>query len=241
MSLLVCIPFHNSDHNRSERLGYLTKIIDVLTKEYEEEVTIVVDTNSDKELNFNAEIQVHPNLEHPFHLTWMHRQHFKDNIDRYDVFMYLEDDMYLPYKNYLNYLENFKILFPKYIPSFVRIETKRENGISTEYVTDITVKQQLKTVEIGGKQFTNLQQPYHGFWIMPQDALKKTLREDFVRLHTSRETAASYPMWELHKTPMIETEDGQISDKCYSYHLSNNYANAKESPFAKIQPKDIFI
>ncbi len=177
-SLLICIAFHYAP----ERIKYLDKVLNELLTNYHGNIHIIIDTNTfDLEpLNSNGRIQVfvHENLEHPFHLTWMHRKHIKHSIDAFDNFMYVEDDMLIPYENYLNYLENFKLLWPNYVPSFVRIEQKDGEN----FISDIPEQQELNKVEIGGKSFNEFKFPYnyHAFWIMPQKELKETMKDDFV-------------------------------------------------------------
>lgn len=235
-SLLACIAFHYSENN----LPYLTKVVDAFINEYDIPVKIIIDTNTHN-IDFmnTTEIQVvvHDNLKHPFHLTWMHRQHIKYNINNYDNFMYLEHDMYLPFKNYLNYLDNFKILFPACIPSFIRIEELNHE----KYIVDVTHKQRFTEYYIEDKKFINLNEPYHAFWIMPQKELLENINPNFVRVSTIREEAAYYPMQDLQKMALVEVENNNISNKCYSYHLTNNYVNLKNSPYAKIKVKDLFI
>lgn len=235
-SLLICIAFHYNP----DRLGLLKDVLQNIIDNYPADTDIIIDCNTFPIVDWQmpqVTVHEHHELQHPFHLTWKHRFHMKENIDLYENFMYLEDDMLLPYENYVNYMENFKLLWPRYIPSFIRIEQKD----GERYVVDVTQEQQLFSEAIGVKKFATLDQPYHGFWIMPGKELKETMTSDFARYDQSRETAASYPMWELRKQPMVEIEDGQVSEKCYAYHISNNYARSAESPFAKINPKDIFI
>lgn len=267
-SLLVCIAFHYNP----DRVQYLTKVLSSFINEYECTKHIIIDTNVESlppecTLNNHPDIEVvsHTSMEHPFHTTWFHRGHMKRNIDNYENFFYLEDDMYVPYKNYLNYLDNFRLLWPNHVPSFVRIE--EFNG--DRYITDATERQHANPVQICGKWFCNLKNPYHAFWIMPQKELKETLIEDFIRTSDSRVTAASYPMWELNKEPVVELQFEKlvasrelaasflmwglikkplvqmdrhsISELCYSFHLPNNYANCPDSIHGKIKPENIFL
>jgi len=238
-SLLVCIAFHYVP----ERVKYLNFILCALVEEYlpNEKVAplhIIIDTNT-KDIEWFYEnhrqitVCVHENLEHPFHLTWKHRQHIKDNIDNYETFMYVEDDMYVPYENYLNYLQNFKMWWPQYVPSFIRVEEKNNE----KFVADINEKQPLNIISNSGRQFTFLPflQNYHAFWIMPAKELKETMKEDFVRLTDGREFAAMYVGWELGLQTLIEIEDNKVSKKCYSYHLPNN------APNVNLKVEDIFL
>lgn len=235
-NLMACIAFHYSKDN----LPYLNKVVDVFINEYDVPAKVIIDTNTydiDYMNSKDVEVSVHSNLKHPFHLTWMHRQHMKDNLDKYDNFMYLEHDMYVPFVNYLNYLDNFKILFPACIPSFVRIEEL--NG--EKYIVDVTNKQSFISYHIEDKKFVNLDKPYHAFWIMPGKELKETILSNFVRVDTLREAAAYYPMLDLQKMSMVEVDEKSISEKCYSYHLTNNYVGLKNTPFAKIKVKELFL
>lgn len=236
-SLLVCIAFHYDP----ERLEYLTLICNAFLNEYKCPVNIIIDTNNPLLQQHigskRIKVWVWHNLDHPFHLTMKHRQHMVNNIDVYDNFMYVESDMYVPFYNYLNYKENFSLLWPTCIPSFVRIEQLNDEF----FVTDITVPQKLRIVSIAGFEFTELKEPYHAFWIMPKTQLKESITEGFTRLHDSRELAASYPMWELKMRPLIEIKNGLISQRCYSFHLANNYAQSEDTKFAKIKPQDIFL
>lgn len=242
-SLLICIAYYHSP----ERLKYLLKLLDEFEK-WDCEVEVIIDTNVNFKLPLRLEcfmptiIVIHENLEHPFHLTGMHRKHIADNISEFDVFMYTEDDMLLPYENYLNYLENFKILYPKYVPSFIRIEEK--NG--EKYVSDVLEKQTLSIIQIEGKDFAALPFPqnYCGFWVMPQKELKESIINNaasFLHLSDGREFNAMFVGWGLGKPALVEIENGQVSNKCYSYHLPNNYTNAEGLKNGKIKAKEIFI
>lgn len=236
-SLLICIAFHYAD----DRLEYLNEILNGYLNLYDCPVDIIIDTNNtDYHKRIGSKrIKVFswPNLEHPFHLTMKHRQHFVDNIDNYDNFMYVESDIWVPFYNYLNYKENFKNLWPTCIPSFVRLEQLNNEF----FITDVTMPQKCRVVNIGGFEYTELNEPYHGFWIMPKRELKKSITATFTRLHDSRETAASYPMYELKLRPLIEIKNGKISERCYSFHIANNYVKSDETKFAKIKPQDIFL
>lgn len=226
--ILVCIAFHYVD----SRLVYVNQLINNYIT-YDADVDIIVDCNQDVKLN--AKVCVH-DLEHPYHLTWMHRKHFADNIDNYDYFMYVEDDMLVTYEAFNEYVSNFDELWGLgCVPSFIRVE--QYNG--KNFVIDVTSSQFVDLIFVNGKYFGNLSQPYHAFWIMPKKQLKENMDNDFVKVDLSRENAASYPMWGLHKKPMVRIEGNQISRLCFSYHLANNYACDNNTYFGKIEVKNI--
>jgi hypothetical protein len=166
----------------------------------------------------------------------MHRRHFLDNIDVYDYFMYVEDDMLVPYNAFNEYINNFDTLWDMgCVPSFIRIEAYNDR----QFATDIINKQNIEPIIVNDKTFATLSEPYHAFWIMPQKQLKESINSKFTDLNTSRENAASYPMWTLNKNPLIRIENNEISELCYSYHLANNYAPNPNTPFGKIEVKNI--
>lgn len=240
MRLLVCISYHHTP----ERLKYLMEVLDNIKRNYPEQTDIIIDTNSSEDIPelswYNVLRFSHPQLIHPFHLTCWHKIHIKRNIDNYDYFMYIEDDILLPWEAFKNYIENFPLLWAKnYVPSFVRIEEANGN----QYVSDVVKKQTLNIIEIGGKQFTHLNFPndYHGFWIMPQKELKESMTTDFTKLSDNRESNAMFAGWGLGKTTLVQIENGLVSPLCYSYHLPSNYALSKDSIQARFKPTEIFL
>lgn len=230
MKILVCI----ASHDCKNRLAYLLPVLNNL-KSYPEKVDIIIDTNDSIDIE-GVSVYNH-NLLHPYHLTWCHRKHIKDNLLLYDWFVYQEDDMLIPYENFHNYTENFNLLWDKYVPSFVRIE-KYNNK---EYITDVTSHHKKSDIIcLHDKKWIHLSNPYHAFWIMPKQAIINTITKNFERFETWRELAASYPMWELKRIPLVMIEDDNISKKCYSYHLPNNYASFQGTPFGKIEINKLF-
>lgn len=243
MKLLVCIAAHYA----TERIIYLNRVLDAL-QSYQCEVDLIIDTN---DYNFpllegvSHKRFVHPNLSHPFHLTQKHRQYFKDELENYDWFMYLEDDTLLPWANFLAYTEKFELMWPMFVPSFVRIEEKGEE----QFISDVIEMHPVgyNYVQLDPERYFfsfPFPQNYHAFWIMPQQALPETINENFTKLHDSRERAASYPIWELNKRGLVEIEQiegkWQIKEDCFAYHLPNNYINSS-MPNAKIKVKEVFI
>lgn len=244
--LLVCICFHYS----YDRISILEKVIEILS-DYKMKVDVIIDTNQTG-LNLSKndiikQISVNDNLEHPYNLTFMHRKHIIENIDSYDWFMYLEDDMGLPFENFLEFTENFYSLWPNYVPSFVRIETFNQ----IDYVVDVIQTKNLNNlIKIKEKYYVdlsngrqNITHAYHAFWIMPKKELKETMntiKNGFFRVSIDREWAASFTNWELEKIPLVRIENNKISKLCYSYHLSNNYVRDNNTPVAKIEVDKIF-
>jgi hypothetical protein len=235
--LFVCICFHFVE----ERFIYLNKIIENFLS-YNFEVYINIDCNDRKIFNFiketqNLNITIHENLKNPYSLASMHRKIMLDNIDYYDYFIYIEDDIFLPEDNFIEYLNNFEILFPlEKVPSFIRIENY-ENNL---YVTDINEKQINRPIlEIGNKRFVNVSLPYHAFWILPQKELKESIKNNPKAFNCvgscNRELMASYVIWGLNKTPYVLLDNENFNELSYSYHLPNNYSSDPNNVFGKFK------
>lgn len=230
--LLICVAHHAAP----DRLQYLLRVLEAFA-EYELSLDILIDTNAAglDVRGKNITTVHHTSFDHPFFLTWMHRRHMKDRIEDYHAFAYFEDDILLPFENFDHYQTRFGLLWPDYAPGFIRVEKYK----GEEYAVDVTKRQPCFAVRTF---HTALRQPYHGFWIMPQKALKETMTPDFVRLSDSREAAASYPMWGLGKTVLVQIDDeGKVIRECFAYHLSNSYASCPTSPHGKIKVSDIFL
>lgn len=239
MKLLVAIAAHYA----TERVRYLEAVLNELST-YQCQVDIIIDTNDYMMPVFEVTHTraIHQNLAHPFHLTQMHRQHFKREIDHYDWFMYLEDDMLVKWETFLAYTDKFPKMWPKYVPSFIRIEEKD----GEEFISDVTEQHSPNLVWIDTQPYFSLPFPqhYHAFWISPAYALKETMDLNFTKLHDSRESAASYFLWEKKKKGLLtivnEGNKFQIGEDCFSYHLPSNYIDSNMLN-AKIKLKEIFI
>jgi hypothetical protein len=237
MNILVCVSFHYVE----SRFSNFKKVVDII-KNYPHNTKIIVDTNQYFDMG-DVDIVIHDNLWHPYQLAWEHRKHVLSNLDDYDYFMYVEDDMYVPYESFSEFVENFDDLWPKYIPGFIRVETY--NG--EDYVVDIyTHKSKSSIIEINNKKYIGLNYPehYHAFWILPQKQLKEIISEKFYMLSKCREHAASCVLWgDFSPRPiaLIRVEDGTVSTKSFSYHLSNNYSSNPDNQFGKIKLSKIIV
>jgi hypothetical protein len=223
---------------------------------------VVLHTNSDstrKQLDYlglpfdNFQILLHENLTDPFDLTWQHRELFVKNLDTYSWFLYAEDDMYIPYENVQHYMATFNALWPKFVPSFLRIEFSE----GVPYVVDIWESTRVNTVffKVEGVDYVSFSNPYHAFWILPSTAIKSTIVEccqeyklsgdcsipmaDFLYRSENkfkREFAAAYPSFQLKKKGLIRLdsfEKDQVDRRSLSYHLPNKNVG-DDSPFGRI-------
>lgn len=249
--LLVCIPFHYHDLG----MAHLSVVLYEFMTQYKRKLNlhIIVDTNCEQgkkvilDLYPNMDVRVHPNLAHPFHLTWIHRGHIQSHLDQYDVFMYVEYDMLLPYANYCEHLKNLELLWEQdVVPALFRVELNYTH--TTLYSTDAeqpvvyNASDNQHIVRIGDKIFTrNLPHPlpYHAMWVATRDMLTQIIPPNFCRFETSRERAASFLIWEMDKIGHVEMgPDGHVSPRSLVYHLPGNYTNDPTQRLGKITAED---
>jgi hypothetical protein len=245
--LLICLAFHYAQN----RTKYLIQCLENYSQYKNYNVTIIIDTNSSESrtaiLNLGCfaksiDVVVHNELDHPYLLTWMHRRHFKKNINEYDYFMYAEDDIIVKEESFSQYIENFNLVWPRYVPSFIRVEELDGVKYNVDSI-EVEVATKNNIIRVDGKTFLSLKYPYHAFWIMPKNPLKKSLNKAFTipKYHDNkytfcREFAASYPMWQLFKKPIVMLDSRyQIDERCFSFHISNNYSSDPSTLHGKIQ------
>jgi len=250
MKLLICVSYYHYVDGRTYTLVHNT--IANIIKNYDCILKIVVHTNSEQGKqaiisNFqDVLVIVCSQLQHPFSLTLQHRQYMHDNIDAYDTFMYIEDDMIVSYQALCNYLNNFNVLWPHYVPSFLRFEMRGEEL----YTTDITTRHSMhgNVMTIAGKDYYNFNKLYCGCWAITKDILKQLLDVLIspIPLHPlPRETAASFVNRQLQKPCLVEVHyvdtKLHVNNLSLIYHSSNIYVNNIKEPWAKLNVKDIFI
>jgi hypothetical protein len=253
-NLLICIAAWFNE----TRIPYLKTLLNNFLDNYSKEfkLKILIDTQTPEthsHLNeygdflFDRTIEVCPHqMEHPWHLTWKHRFHMMENLESYDIFYYVEDDMLLPIENFKTYLDKLNILWPhNLVPGFLRIEMKNNIGYVLDHWTKAERTEQ-SVVKLNNRRFVGLNHTYHAFWILDQSKLKDGIKNPpphthpFLRLSTDRERAASYPNLDLGKGSIIEiSEDNKILPTCYSYHIANTYI--QHPYFSKIKPDDLLI
>jgi len=240
---------HISFYFVMDRVIYINNIIDA-TNKYEYETDIFIHTNFKdlKKEMFNnytngcIKIIYHDLTNiHPFLLTWKCRELLYQQKNEYDIFMYIEDDILVPYKAIKYWLEyNKKLIEMNYNLGFVRIEV--ENNI--EYLTDLCEEKFDTILNLDGKRYcVNNKNPYCAFWIYNKDEFNNFVNSKYYNCrnidgYSTREQSAiglhgSYTPW--YKNTLIPIVNNKLIDDCKIYHMPNNYVNNKESMFATIK------
>jgi hypothetical protein len=237
--LLICISFHYVE----SRIENLKKIVDCFLN-YKLKTTIVIDCNQD--FNFfkeydNIIVKTHNNLSHPFHLTSMHRLTMVDEIDYFDYFMYIEDDMLVPYTAIKYWLKHSNDLIKlKYNLGFLRIEI--ENDI--EYCTDLYNDHLDTIINLNDNIYcVNNKNPYCAFWIYSKEEFNNFINSGFYQCYTingygTREQSAiglHGLNTNYYKETVIPIVNNKLDLDCRIYHMPNNYVVDKTNYLATIK------
>jgi hypothetical protein len=240
---------HVSFYFLIDRIKFLNKILEE-TNQYEITTDIFIHTNS-KEVEYslfneytNGEMTiVYHDLTniHPYFLTWKCRDLLKQQQNDYDIFMYIEDDILVPYKAiqyWLAYHE--KLIHLNYNLGFVRIEI--ENNI--EYITDLFGEKLDTIIRIHENDFcVNNKNPYCAFWIYNKNEFNKFVHSEYYNPYH----IVGYEIREIsavglhgvntpwYKNTVIPIINNHLNKDCKIYHLSNNYVVDKSTTLATIK------
>ena len=245
----MIITKHITFYYIQDRIVYINNIIDE-TNKYECTTDIYIHTDN-KDLRedvfhhyTNGRFKIiHHDLSniHPYYLTWKCRELLQEQKHDYDVFMYIEDDILVPYKAIIYWLEyNEKLIKMNYNLGFVRIETQND----IEYITDLSKKKFDTVIYLDDKRYcVNNKNVFCGFWIYNKNEFNKFVNSTYYDLHNItnygiREKSAVGLHGEgigWYKNTLIPIIDNKLIDGCRIYHMPNNYVVNKRTRFATIR------
>jgi len=240
--LIVHIAFHFVE----DRVKYLETIITNLQSYEFLQIDIVIDTNSTEAMkkvsfekthsNTSITFRVHNDLSHPYLLTWRHRSSMSESLDDYDYFMYLEDDIYVPFEALHRWRSDSCLLYPfGYLRGFLRVE-KDKNG--TLVCVDQHKRAKVRNlVRVEDSLYYSPHVPYQAFWICDHQQMMHFICSPAWKDNKSdwciRERAASGMTLLLRKNHKNQKhnllipldKNDKIPKEVLVYHLPNNYAD----------------
>ena len=236
------------------RINFLNKII-AETNKYPHLTDIFIHTNSEYLLLLHLDNYTNGKIKiiyhdltgiNPHYLTWKCRDLLKQQRHEYDIFMYIEDDILVPFKA-INYwiTYNEKLIQYKYNLGFVRIEIGTDGS---EYITDLQTVQ-LRTFAIIDKQMycVNNINTYCAFWIYNRQEFNRfvdslyydinniiyRLKGQFLREKSGYGLHGPNTDWYINT--LIPITDKKLIDDCKIYHMGNNYVNDDSNDYATIK------
>ena len=235
-----------------DRIIYINNIInEVNNYEYETDIFIHTNINNfeiDKLSKYNNGLIkiIYHNLSncHPHKLTWKSREIIKTQKDKYDIFIYLEDDILIKFNTIKYWIKfNKKTIENNYNLGFLRIEVKDKD----EYITDLLKDKKFKhNIKIDNQNYCiNNINPYCAFWIYSKEELNKFINTDYYdfknpkqNYYYTRERSAiglHGINFNYYKGTIIPIENNKLHEDCKVYHMPNNYVNNEKGVFCKVK------
>jgi hypothetical protein len=169
---------------------------------------------------------------HPYYLSWENRNYVEKFIDKYDVQMYLEDDIKFTKANFEYWFKNHeKVIKQGYNLGFLRVENDEKGNW---FYSDLWEKPQQIILIDGVRYLLNSVNPYCAFWIYDKKELSEFIKSkewkfNFVRYNIREKSSIGWHGKDMSRykgsvIPLLEIENKLIIDKgCIVHHLPNNY------------------
>ena len=249
--LLVHIAFHFVSH----RTRYLETVIAGIAGYELDQVLIVIDSNTDAVADVVAGLQlpshctlrvdVHSGLVHPFDLTWAHRKDMELEVAGWDYFMYLEDDIHVPWTTFKQWLARSESVSRRgFIHGFLRVEVDAAGRtVSTDWRLPL---RQPAMLEIQGAKYIRPLAFYQACWVYSRATMQEFIKgaawkrgfhrwsavtrghRNLGAANYSREFAAFGMSCAAPGRPRVLLPldvNGQVDSSAWVWHLPNNYAD----------------
>lgn len=237
------------------RIICINNIIDA-TNQYEFITDIYIHTNNkdlkkdifNKYTNGNITILYHDltNID-PCYLSWKCRDLLKKQKDDYDIFIYIEDDILVPYKAIKYWLKySPELISLNYNLGFLRIEFDQNN---TEFITDLHGEQFDTIVNLNNSNYcVNNKNPYCAFWIYTKEEFNKFVNSKYYDCVNIEGYGNDYRVQsaiglhgkkvDWYKSTLIPVINNKLLEDCKIYHMPNNYVYNNYTLFATIKFDD---
>lgn len=200
-------------------------------------VDIVVLTNAPKPVE-GAEVVVGLPSKDPYSLPFAHKELFAARADRYDLFIYSEDDTLITERHIRAFLDAQAKLGEDEIPGFIRSESDPEGR---RYIVSVNTMFRWipgSVVERGGENFATFSNEHSGCFLVTRRQLKKAIASGgfLVPPHAERyqilETAASdlYTQCGLRRLVSLSRIEDFIVP-----HLANKYYHRMGIPLEELK------
>jgi len=202
------------------------------------EVGLIVVSESPKELGRGVKVVVGLPSGNPWSLPFAHKAVFAENVERYDLFVYTEDDIEVAEGQIQAFLRATAAMGPDEIPGYLRYETSQDE---TKLLTDVhgsfcwKPESARHRGEYTIAEFTN---EHAGFYILTQAQLRQAiasggfLKKPYEGRYGLPETAATdpYTCCGFRKVICISA-----LDEFLIRHMSNLYVNRHGVPLSRFK------
>ena len=249
LKICVNIVFYNNKNISNQtgklkhnKIYYLKKIINSYLS-INKNVSIFIHTNTFtnetkkiskiKNVNF---IKYNLKNENPRYFPWKCRKFMEKKKNKYDIFIYSEDDILFTRKN-LHYWLKYKdiCISNNYNPGFLRYEISKYNEI---YSTDIQKPLDKFLILNNNKYIVNDLNPFCAFWIMDQNEFKKFISSNIWKFNWKGKNHMAFYDPEVmsgigwhglnmtrYKATILPTIKNNLDPSCLIHHMPNNYVD----------------
>ncbi|MEQ8384550.1 MAG: class I SAM-dependent methyltransferase [Coleofasciculus sp. A1-SPW-01] len=188
--------------------------------------TIIVHTNVTKDLGDDVKVEVGLPTPDPRSLVWSHRRLFVENADRYDLYIYTEDDTPLLPDNLDYYLKVNKYLPDNYVPGFLRYELGSSGRVSFPDIMGSYHWYPDSVKSFDSYTFAELSNKHSALYVLTRSQLQTAIHSGNYALlpHRSRyDIMASAASDLFHNCGLTKVICISHIDKFLLHHLSNKY------------------
>jgi len=191
--------------------------------------------------------------EHPYKLTWFWRKIMEKQKNKFDIFIYCEDDILFSKSNFKYWLEHKDLCIKNnYNLGFTRFEIKNK----TLYSADQVAKSKYY-VNLSSKKYIVPGNPHCAFWIYDKMEFKKFIKTKYWKFDWKWITISGILLirematigWHgvnmngidmnRYLATIIPLKKGQLDKNSFVRHLSNNFSLNPKGLFGTFKIKDI--
>jgi 2-polyprenyl-3-methyl-5-hydroxy-6-metoxy-1,4-benzoquinol methylase len=210
----------------NKQLKYLKQVI-AMYKSMAMSVDIIVTSNIPKDLGEGVRVVVGLPSKNPWSLPFAHKAILAENVDRYDLFIYTEDDILVTEANIRAFLRSTQLLSENEIAGHLRYEQAPSGEIWMPDVLGHFHWKPESVREQNGLTVAEFTNEHAGFYLLTQRQLKRAissggfLRAPYTGRYGMLETAATDPFTNCGFRKVICIS--QLDDFLV-HHMSNRYA-----------------
>jgi len=231
LRLLVAIASYGE-----KNIGFLKQIIQRY-RSMAIEVDLVVLSDAPKALGAGVKVVVGLPSSNPWSLPFAHKAIFAQNVDRYDLFVYSEDDMEITQENIRAFLRIQDVLQPDEIAGYLRYEIGPRKTIFLPDVHDSFHWKPESVRRRGACTIAEFTNEHTGFYILTQAQLRRAiasggfLQSPYDGRYGLPETAATDPYTSCGFRKVICICISTLDDFLI-HHMSNRYVGQVGLPLS---------
>jgi 2-polyprenyl-3-methyl-5-hydroxy-6-metoxy-1,4-benzoquinol methylase len=232
VKLLVAIASYGE-----KNLSFLKKIITTY-QAMAMTVDVVVTSEAPKDLPAGVRVEVGLPSKNPRSLPFAHKKIFAENVDRYDLFIYSEDDIDVTEAHVQGFLRATEVLKPDEIAGFLRYEKDASGSVWMSDVHNMFHWKPESVVHRGALTFAEYTNEHAAFYMMTQAQLRRAvasggyLQDAYRGRYSMLETAATDPYTSCGLRKVICISH---LDQFMVHHMSNAYAGKMGLPLRSFE------